>query len=213
MGRPARVTREEVLKAAREAFAVGGFHGTTLADISGRVGVTPAAVLRHAPTKDALFRAAIASGQSGDPLPLAFLATADATGDPRPVLRQLARSFVPFIEAKMDENIACFMHDKTAGGPTFRLRLPFDPRAPQTPPRRGLALLEGYLRRAARAGRIRVRDPRAAALSFLGSLHSFVFLRRVLRVPERPIALERYVDTLIDIWTHGAIRKGRGRAA
>ncbi|HXM75808.1 MAG TPA: helix-turn-helix domain-containing protein, partial [Thermoanaerobaculia bacterium] len=59
MGRPAKIRREEVLAAAREAFDTGGFEGTTLADISGRLGVSPAALLRHAPTKQALFTAAM----------------------------------------------------------------------------------------------------------------------------------------------------------
>ena len=46
MGRPARVTREQVLRAAREAFSESGYHGTTLAAIGARVGISPAALLR-----------------------------------------------------------------------------------------------------------------------------------------------------------------------
>ena len=57
MGRPAKVHREDVLAAARDAFVRGGYEGTTLADISARLGVSPAALLRHAPTKQALFTA------------------------------------------------------------------------------------------------------------------------------------------------------------
>ena len=59
MGRRARVSREQVMGAARAAFAERGFEGTTLASIGARLGVSPAAVLRHAPTKEALFSAAM----------------------------------------------------------------------------------------------------------------------------------------------------------
>jgi len=38
MGRPARVTRGQVLQAARDAFAARGYDGTTLATIAARLG-------------------------------------------------------------------------------------------------------------------------------------------------------------------------------
>ena len=40
MGRPPRITRDQVLSQARQAFAERGFHGTTLADIGARLGVS-----------------------------------------------------------------------------------------------------------------------------------------------------------------------------
>ncbi len=208
MGRPARVTREQVLSAARQAFVEKGFHGTTLTDIAARLGVSAAALLRHAPSKEALFGAAMEPEPSFQNLPMDFLASVDPSGDPRPILRRLALAFVPFIEAKMAENIARWMHAKTPEeARTFRL--PFDPLARPTPPQRGLALVEDYLRRAVRAKRLRVRDPRAAALVFIGSLHSYVFLHRVMRILEPPMPLEHYVDTLMDVWENGALPRPR----
>jgi hypothetical protein len=53
-----------------------------------------------------------------------------------------------------------------------------------------------------------VRDPRAAALAFLGSLNAYVFLHRVMRIADPPVPLRRYVDTLLEIWSRGAIRSG-----
>jgi len=212
MGRPARVTTEQVLQAARDAFCVGGYHGTTLADIARRLGVTPAAVLRHAPTKEALFARALGRGGDDEPLPMEFLAAVDADADPRIVLRRLAHAFVPFVESKMAENIARWMHARTPDE-ARTLTLPFDPRVRPTPPQRGLAMVEAYLRRAARAGRLRLEDPRAAAFVFMGSLHSYVFLHRVLRVADPPLALDRYLDTVLDIWTRGAIRPRAPRRA
>jgi len=217
MGRPARVSRDDVLRAAREAFGERGYEATTLAHIAGRVGVSPAALLRHAPGKDALFAAALAWGQSSEPFPMAFLADVEAAReDPLRVLRKFAHVLVPYLEAKMGQSLALAMRSRTAEG-SRTLRLPFDPRALDSPPRRVLVLLEEYLRRACRAGRLRLRDPRAAAMGFLGCFHGYVFLHRVLKVQEPPIPLELYVNSVLDIWRRGAVpprratRRGRGR--
>ncbi len=212
MGRPARVTRAQVLKAAREAFAGGGYDGTTLAAIAARLDVSPAALLRHAPTKAALFAASMAEPPAAErPFPMAFLAEADATR-PRDVLRELARTAIPFIEAQMAESIACWMYAKKARGrPT--LRLPWNPRSEDSPPRRVFTLLERYLRRAAAAGVLRVRDPQAAAMAFIGNLNAYVFFHRVIPLVDPPLPLDRYVDTLLDIWSRGALATPRKRAS
>src|SRR5512144_966682 len=89
MGRPARVSRDAVLRAARDAFAERGFDGTTLTDISSRVGLSPAAILRHAPTKEALFSAAMSNPVDEAPR-LEFVAEAGGDADPADVLRQVA---------------------------------------------------------------------------------------------------------------------------
>ena len=94
------------MHAAREAFAERGYHGATLADIGGRVGVSPAALLRHAAGKKELFEAAMAPAAAADPFPLDFLREADPAGDPAPVLRRLAHTAIPFLEKVMGENIA-----------------------------------------------------------------------------------------------------------
>ncbi len=207
MGRRARVTREEVLRAAREAFAGRGFEGTTLAQISGRLGLSPAALLRHAPTKQALFDAAMESEGAGQPLPTDFLRDVPSSEDPARVLRELARRFVPFIEQRMGENIARFL--KAPSEEEARtVRLPFDPRQKSSPPARAVAALEAYFRRAKNAGRLSLRDSRAGALAFLGSLQSYTFFHRVLRI-EPPIPLDAYLDTVLRIWTRGALRPGR----
>jgi AcrR family transcriptional regulator len=203
MGRPPRVSRDDVLRAAREAFAEGGYEATTLAAIGSRVGVSPAALLRHAPDKHSLFAAAMAAGEAED-FPMAFLADADPREDPRLVLRRLAETAIPFLESALAANIARWMYARTAASRT--LRIPFDPRSRTNPPRRVLILLEDYLRRASRAGRVRVKDARAAALSFMGAINAWVFFHRMLKIVDPPFSLDRYLATVIEIWTRGAIR-------
>lgn len=210
MGRRPKVTREDVMQAAREAFAERGFEGTTLAAIAGRLAVSPAALLRHAPSKEALFAAAM--GPRGDlRLPMEFLRELDGTEEPRAVLRRVGEAFVPFIAQRLDETVAFWMRAKTLEE-ARHLPLPFDPAVRPTPPERALGLIEDYFRRAVAAGSMRLADPRAAALNFLGALHSYVVLHRVGRVLDPPLPLPRYLDALIEIWTHGVIAGGAGAA-
>lgn len=207
MGRRPRVDRSAVLAAARAVFGERGFDGATLAEIASRVGVSPSALLRHAPTKQALFDAAMTAQPGELRVPFEFLADIDAAkADPRAVLRRAAEAFVPFLEERLGEVIAIWMHAKRLEADFDSLPLPYDRELRPTPPERALALVENYLRRAARAGRLDLRDPRAAALAYLASLHSYVMLHRVARAVEPPLPLSRYLDTLVELWSHGAIR-------
>jgi AcrR family transcriptional regulator len=56
--RPSR--REAILQAAIDLFAKGGSRGTCIAAIAERIGVTPAAVIHHFKTKEALLREVVA---------------------------------------------------------------------------------------------------------------------------------------------------------
>lgn len=206
MGRRPKVTREEVLKTARDVFIERGFTAATLAAIAARLDVSPAALLRHAPTKEGLYAAAMASGPGDFPLPMEFLAEVPGDSDTRKVLRRIAEAFIPFAEQKLTEHVSHWMRGMEEGGEAPRgFPLPFDPSVRPTPPQRGLTLVADYLRRAAKAGRVKVRNPRAAALAFMGSLHAYVFLNRVLKIADPPIPLDTYLDTLLEVWSRGAI--------
>ncbi|HEY4346174.1 MAG TPA: helix-turn-helix domain-containing protein, partial [Gaiellaceae bacterium] len=119
MGRTPRVTREQVLAAARETFVEHGFAGTTLAEIGSRLSVSPAALFRHAPTKAALFLAAMGQPEP-DLLPLEFLEEYDGTEDPRIVLRRVGEVFIPFLEARIRGLVARWVYFKRAPEGDFR---------------------------------------------------------------------------------------------
>ncbi len=224
MGRTPRVTREEVLAAARETFVEHGYAGATLAQIGSRLAVSPAALLRHAPTKKALFLAAMGQVET-DLLPLEFLEELEGSEDPLPVLRRVGQVFIPFLEARIREVVARWVYFKRAPEGAFKMApegafkdvpgvgkvpLPFDPKRHPTPPRKNLGFLESYLDRAARHGRVRVRDSRAAALAFLATLHSYVFMQQVMEVLEKPLPVDEYLDTVIDIWARGIVSEPKG---
>jgi TetR/AcrR family transcriptional repressor of mexJK operon len=203
MGRTARVNRSQVLSAAREAFVERGYEGATLSEIAGRIGVSAAALLRHAPTKRDLFVACMGEGEP-ETMPFAFLGEMDGSEDPRRVLRRAAESIIPFLESKLRQVVARWVYFKRVAGVGL-MPLPFDPTARPTPPQKNLKYLEDYMRRAVRKGRLRIDDPSAAALAFLATVHSYVFLQHVMEVLEKPMPLERYLETVLDIWTRGAI--------
>ncbi|MFN7942174.1 MAG: TetR/AcrR family transcriptional regulator [Thermoanaerobaculia bacterium] len=206
MGRRPKVERTQVLAAARFVFAERGFDGATLAAIAARVGVSPAALLRHARSKQELFEAAMAPAEDEVAPPIEFLAEIDAAkSEPAAVLRRVGEVFVPFLEQVLGRTMALWMRQNVlaAATPPDKLPLLFDRERRPTPPQRAVVLLENYLRRATRARRLKVRDPRAAALGFLGALHAYVLLHRIARVFDPPLPLARYLDQLVDIWGAG----------
>jgi AcrR family transcriptional regulator len=200
MGRRARVSRDEVLRAAREAFGERGYEGTTLAAIATRVGLSPAALLRHAPNKEALFVAALApDGEDGEGGPTDFLERVPGSADPGVVLGRLAEQFIPFFEKKIGPDLVRYLHLQA---PPRRTQPAPDPRMR----RRGFRKVVDYMGRARRAGRLEIKDPEAAAMAFMGSLVAYVFLHRIARIVEPPLPLGRYLENLLSIWRRGAIR-------
>src|SRR5687768_16329812 len=163
MGRPPRISRDQILDAARTAFSARGFAATTLADIAATLEVTPAAILRHFDSKQALFNAAMSTRAIAVPEFILALAQLDPASDPRVVLREFALRMVPFLSGIISSAIAVQMHAST-------LVLPFNPRDEEIPPRRAIRILTDYFARAMEADTIRDADPRALALLFLGQL-------------------------------------------
>lgn len=204
MGRRPKVTREEVLDTARQVFAERGFEGTTLASIAARLDLSPAALLRHAANKEELFAASMHQPPEIR-VPVEFLREVDGAEDPRKVIRRIVQVVVPFLEQKIDEQISRWMRSK-ALDTSKGFPLPFDPQVRPTPPQRALACIEDWLRRAIDAGRLRLSDPHAAAMVLLGACQAYVMLHKIARVEDPPLPLERYIDTVVEVWTQGAVR-------
>src|SRR5688572_9731222 len=176
MGRPPRIRRDQILDTARRVFAAKGFAAATLADIAGELEVTPAALLRHVDSKHALFDEGMKSGPVLEPPACILeLPSTPADADPRAVLRRIAEEFIPFAERIIAASIVVAMHENAR---RTSLVLPFD--ESDSPPRRGFPIVADYFRRAAAAGRLRIHDPRAAALLFMGSLQGYVLFHHVL---------------------------------
>lgn len=200
MGRPPSISREQVLQTARALFIQKGFAATTLADIGRRLDVTPAALLRHAHSKQALFDEAMRQGETIVPAAILDLQNVDAAQEPRAILRRVARETIPFFVNKIQENISVYVHTRS-----LSVKLPIEPDG--TPPAsRALAVVENYFRRAKDAGRISAKiEPRAAAHLFIGSLQSYVLVNYVIKAEAKPYPIDKYIDALVQLWTEGAI--------
>jgi AcrR family transcriptional regulator len=185
MGRPPRISREQILDAARVAFSARGFAATTLAGIASTLDVTPAAILRHFESKQELFTAAMSNRGIATPDFVMAITSLDASADPRIVLSELARRLIAFLGNVIRPAIAVQMHATT-------VVVPFDPKDEEIPPRRVIRILTDYFARAMRAGAIREADPRALALLFAGQLRPTVFFHQSPRTP----VSEDYIDAL-----------------
>ena len=42
-------------------------------------------------------------------------------------------------------------------------------------------------------------------VAFFATVHSFVFLQHVVEALETPMPLDEYLDTVLDVWTRGAV--------
>lgn len=200
MGRPPTITREQVLNAARPLFIRKGFAATTLADIGRELDVTPAALLRHARSKQALFDDAMRMGETVVPNVVLELRQVDPSSDPREVLRRVATEMIPFFIHKLQENIGVYVHSRS-----LSVTVPIEADG-NTPAARALAVFENYFRRAREAGRIsRKIEPRAAAHLFVGSLQSYVLVNYVIKAEAKPFPIDRYIDSLMQLWTDGVI--------
>ncbi|HVS33143.1 MAG TPA: TetR/AcrR family transcriptional regulator [Thermoanaerobaculia bacterium] len=205
MGRPPTISRQQILDSARNVFTFKGFDTATLADIAAHLHVTPAAILRHFESKQALFNEAMRRETLVLPDCILRLQDIDASQDPSKVLRQVAQEWVPFAARTLGQSLVVQMHDRARQS---ALVLPFDPAAGDSPPRRAFLIVSDYFRRAAAAGVIRVQDPRAATILFMGSLFGYVFIHHVAQALPQPYPLPAYIDALLDLWTEGGFGDG-----
>jgi AcrR family transcriptional regulator len=168
------------------------------------LGVSAAALLRHAPSKKALFALAMESEIVGEPLPADFLASVSISEDPARVLRRLALEFIPFIEQKMGENIARFLRARTEEE-ARTIRIPSIPER-RAPPVRVIRALEQHFRARRRGRLLRHRGP---ALAFL--VRSSPTSSSIACCASSADSLDAYLDTVPDIWKRGALRPERNK--
>lgn len=154
--------KAQIARASTDAFSAHGYHAVSMEDIASRVGISPAALYRHSPSKYDLFRDAVLS--LGRQLVDATAFADDATGtDPAELLTGL-------IGALVDTTIA----NRTAGG-LYRWEGRYLRGADQTTLKDQLKLTNRRLQRPLSALRPKLQPPHlwtlsAAALSVIGSI-------------------------------------------
>lgn len=197
-------SRERILRAALEEFAIRGFDGTTTASIARQAGVTQPLVHYHFTSKLALWQAAVR---------MAFAASAQAFGgverelvdlSPLDQMKVLTRRYVRF-SASHPELARIISHESMQGGERLR-----------------------WLNEEAMGGRFNwFRDlyeqgiaegwmkplPLINVLSSIGASGAYVFMVRAsmwetygVDVTD-PIVVEQHADTLIELFFHGLVRE------
>lgn len=88
-----RDRKAQIARAASDAFSTSGFHAVSMEQIAARVGVSAAALYRHAPSKYDLFRDAIL-GLSEQLVTATDFADAAADGDPADLRQRLLNALI-----------------------------------------------------------------------------------------------------------------------
>ncbi|MCA1644776.1 MAG: TetR/AcrR family transcriptional regulator [Chloroflexi bacterium] len=165
MARPAAITDQQILDAARDVFLAAGFQASTI-EIARRAGVSHGTLFKRFATKDDLFRAAL--GLPSDPDWVAGLAERVGQGD----LQQNLQILVHQIMVSFAEILPCLVALRARGfAPEPRHHLD-----PDSPPARFIRALSAYLQAEMDLGRARHGDPEILAHALLGPAVNFVMI-------------------------------------
>jgi AcrR family transcriptional regulator len=194
MARPARITEEQLLEAARQVFLEKGIRGTA-AEVAKRAGVAQGSVFKYFKTKDELFAAAMAPGPR-DPAWLVGLEARVGKGDVRQTLTEVGLEILEFFRKITPTLMMAWSNPMNQAT------------GPNPPPLRALKRVAGFFEAEMRAGRLRRHDPEVAARAFLGSIQSYVFFEVLLTAQdELPLPAEIFVRGLTEILMNGMTPK------
>ncbi|HSS22869.1 MAG TPA: TetR/AcrR family transcriptional regulator [Mycobacterium sp.] len=162
MRRRPKDRKAQIARASADAFSAQGYHAVSMEDIASRVGISPAALYRHSPSKYDLFRDAVLG--LGQQL-VEATAFADDAGDSDP-----SELLEALVTALVDTTIA----NRTAGG-LYRWEGRYLEGSDQTALKDQLRLTNKRLQRPLAVLRPTLKPPQlstlsAAALSVIGSI-------------------------------------------
>lgn len=170
MGRPRRVTDEELLSAARQVFLEHG-PSAPVELIADRVGITAPAVFRRVGSKQQLMVQALTTG-FGQSFVEVLRAGPHVDS---PVGEQVAE-IVGMLRQDIEALLPCLSTLRAAGLEVADLAAAFD----EAPPALAQRELAAWIRRGQALGLFREQDADAAAISCMGAVHMRVFFTRIL---------------------------------
>ena len=185
MARPASISEDAILNAARRVFLKHGYQAGT-AQVAREAGVSEGSLFKHFKTKQALFLAAMAV-ESQEQEWEARLMQSVGTGDIRKTLEHVGLQMLRRLQILMP----CIMM-VNASGITFTRtgQCEDDP-----PPLRLIRLLTRYFRAEIKAGRLAMTAPEMQAHAFIGAISHYVFCEQVFNYRSGPAA--KYVRTVV----------------
>ncbi len=188
---PAAERRASILAVAKVLFADQGYNGVTVDQIAKRVGVTPALLYQHFPSKEALYSAVLDSLAA--PRETYVEAALDGPDDFPSVLRRITAVFVQRMAEDPDYlrmELHASLEDPDAARRFFESRW------------QSIAeFIEYSLRELRGEGRVRLLNERVASLMFFGMVKEAIYNKCLLESERyRDIPLDELVRQLIDLF-------------
>jgi AcrR family transcriptional regulator len=179
MARPASISNQQILDAARAVFLAHGLAKASTVDIARRAGVSEGSIFNRFPTKDALFRAAMDDAQP----PALALDCYVGQGDLRENLRRITVESIHYLNNLL---------------PKLMLRWSERERAPKAEvcarPREILHSLTAFFKAEKGLGRVG-GDPPIIARMFMGSVWNYCFMLAV--AGEQSMSVKTFAERLV----------------
>jgi len=188
-------TRQRILDAAADLFAVKGFAGATTRELAAAAGVNEVTLFRHFGSKKNLLAAVIDQHSA---LPdLAAVMNGQLTGDYRQDLLHLGGVFLTAMTERREAvRLMLCEAEQLSELREVAAQIPVQLRQ----------MLAGYLRRQMEAGRVRESDPEIMAQAFFGMFFAHSLSQVMLARPVAPeLPAEELVAQFVDIFVRGTI--------
>ena len=198
-------TRQEILAVARRLFLSQGFTATPMRQIAREVGITPAAIYNHYPSKDRLFTTLLQNAAPYDEL-FALFSKMEAD-TPEDLVRQVFQASLGFITDHQDYLQLALIDAQERDGAALMTLLPeVLPRAHRMYQR--LTALDAA-RSPDGASRARLRDvPFPVFLRTLISLIAGFMLTQSVVKPDKMPQFDGidWPEALVDVYLHGVLK-------
>lgn len=183
--------RASILAVAKVLFADKGYHGVSVDEIAKRLGVSPAVLYQHFPSKEALYESVL-TGISEKRESYTEAALAEPS-DFKSVLQRMTRVFVESVSRDPDYlrmELMSALEEAPAAQHFFENRW-----------RSFADYIEFTLKELAAEGRADPADPRTASLMFQGMIREALYVKRIHRNERyQSFELDTLVEQLIELF-------------
>jgi AcrR family transcriptional regulator len=180
MGRPPKITDDEILAAARQVFLDKGAKASTL-DIAERAGISEASIFKRFATKQALFMAAI--GISRTPSWVKELPDKVPTSALKLELTEVCSEMLAFYQDVMPRVLMIMSLGELLRAQDF-----------VPPPIRDAQLLAKFLERAVVLGHLRPCNAKIVAHTIVGAINNYVATKTLASKLPKASILEQYTS-------------------
>lgn len=183
--------RATILAAAKILFADKGFHGVSVDEIAGRLGVSPAVLYQHFPSKEALYKEVLdsISGTRENYIEAVLQGDTDFAS----VLKRITGIFVKSV-ARDPDYLKMEMHSALEGGEAAKAF--FEVRWKSV-----ADYIEYTLQELSQQGKIAVVNERVASLMFQGMVREALYAKCILKDERhRQMDLETLIEQLIALF-------------